>query len=84
MVNCAAVHCHNNKSKNKNKTFFSLPKDTAVALVWIAKPTREKDNLPSKVFVCSNHFQDDCFDSSWMLQSILTQSNRTIQKRLRA
>ena len=23
MVNCAAVYCHNNKSQNKDKTFFS-------------------------------------------------------------
>ena len=45
MVNFAAVYCHNNKRKNKDKTFFSLPKDTAVAKVWIAKLNREKDNL---------------------------------------
>ena len=82
MVNCAAVYCCNNKRKNKDKTFFSLPKDTAVAKVWIAKLNREKDNLPSKVYVCSDHFEDDCFDSSWMLQSALTYSDRPIQRRL--
>ena len=32
MVNCAAVYCHNNKRKNKDKTFFSLSKDTASSL----------------------------------------------------
>ena len=80
MVNCAAVFCHNNK--RKNKTFFSLPKNTAVAKVWIVKLNREKDNLPSKVYVCSEHFDDDCFGSSWMLQSTLTYSVRPIQRRL--
>ena len=70
MVNCAKVFCHNNKRKNKDKTFFSLPKDTAVAKVWIAKLNREKDNLPSKVYVCSDHFEDNCFDFSWMLLSV--------------
>ena len=81
MVNCAAVFCHNNKRKNKDKTFCSLPKDTAVAKVWIAKLNREKDNLPSNVYVCSDHFEDG-FDSSWMLQSTQTYSDRPIQRRL--
>ena len=83
MVNCSAVYCYNNKRKNKDKTFFSLPKVTAVAKVWIAKLNREKNNLPSKVYVCSDHFENDCFDSSWMLQSTLTYSDRPIQRRLR-
>ena len=82
MVNCVEVYCHNNKRKIKDKTFFSLPKDTAVAKVWIAKLNREKDNLPSKVYVCSDHFEDNCLDSSWMLQSTLTYSGRYIQRRL--
>ena len=34
------------------------------------------------MYVCSDHFEDDCFDSSWMLQSILTYSDRSIQRRL--
>ena len=44
--------------------------------------TKPKDNFPSTVYVCSGHFEDDCFDSSWMLQSTLTYSDRTIQRRL--
>ena len=83
MVNCAAVFCHKNERKNKDKTFFSLPKDTPVAKDWITKLNREKDNLPSKVYVCSDHFEDDCFDFSWMLQSTLTYSDRAIQRPLR-
>ena len=80
MVNCAVFFCHNNKIKNKDKTFFSLPKDVAVDKVWIDKLNREKDNLPSKVYICSDHFENDCFDSSWMLQSTLTYSDRPIQR----
>ena len=83
MVNYAADFWHNSKRKNKSKTFFPLPKDTAVAKVWIAKINREKDNLSSKVCVCSDHFKDDCFDSSGMLQSTLSYSDRPIQRRLR-
>ena len=82
MVNFAAVNCHNNKRKIRIKLFLYLPKDISVARVWIAKLNREKDNLPSKLYVCSHHFEDDCFDSPWMLQSALTYSDRPIQRRL--
>ena len=46
MGNCSAVYCHNNKTSNKDKTFFTLPGDVALAKVWIAKLNPEKDNLP--------------------------------------
>ena len=68
------------KEKIRIKFFPSSPKDTSVARVWIAKLNREKDNLPSKVYHCSDHVEDDCFDSSWMLQSTLTRSDRPIQR----
>ena len=65
-----------------HKTFFPVPKVTAVAKVWIAKLNREKYNLPSKMYVCGNHFENDCFDSSWMLHFTLTCSFRPIQRGL--
>ena len=70
------------KEKIRIKLFSSSPKDTSVARVWTAKLNREKDNLPSKVYVCSGHFEDDYFDSFWMLQSALTYSDRPIERRL--
>ena len=39
---------------------MSLPKDTAAAKVWIAKLNREKDNLPSKVYVCTEAATQRC------------------------
>ena len=80
ITNCSAV-CRNNK-KNKDKAFFILPRDPALVNVWIAKVNREKDNLPKNVWVCSDHFEDDCFDSSWMLESSLTHPERPIQRHL--
>ena len=32
------------------------------------------------MYVCRDHFEDDCFDSSRMLQSALTYSDRTMQR----
>ena len=34
------------------------------------------------MYVCGNSFQDDCFDSSWMLHFTLTYSHRLIQRGL--
>ena len=72
MTNFSAVYYHNNKKKNKEKTFFTLPKDAELAKIWIAKLNREKENLPKNVWIWSEHFENDCCDSSWMLQSSLT------------
>ena len=35
------------------------------------------------MYVCSDHFEDECLDSSWMLQFTLTCSDRPIQRCLR-
>ena len=86
MANCSAVYYHNNKKKNKDKTFFIFPRchiaQVALAQVWIAKLKREKDNLPKNVWVCSHDCEDDCFGSSWILQSSLTYPERPIRRRL--
>ena len=81
---CSAVYCHSNKKKNKDKTFFTLPRDAALAKIWIAKLNRAKDNLPKNIWICSDHFEDDCFNTSLMLQSSLTYQERSIQRRLRS
>ena len=70
------------KEEIRIKFFFSLPRGTSAARVWIAKLKRERDNLTINVYVYSDHFEDDCFDSSLMLQSTLTYSDRPIQRRL--
>ena len=79
MANCPAVYCHNNKKKNKDKTFFTLTRDASTAKVWIAKLNCVKDNLPKNVWICSDHLEDYCFGSSWVLQSPLTYQERPIQ-----
>ena len=76
------MYCHNNEKKNKDKTFLTLPRDATLAKTWIAKLNREKDNLPKNVWICSDHFEDDFFYSSWMLQSSLTFQERPIQRHL--
>lgn len=61
-------------------TLFYLPRDKEKAKVWIAKLNRERNNLPYRVHICCDHFECDCFDSPWMLQSTLTFSGKSIQR----
>ena len=51
-------------------------------LLWIVKLNLERDNLSSRVCVCSDHFENDCFDSSWMLQFTLNYSDKSIKRYL--
>ena len=62
---------------------MSLPRDNALTQVWIATLNCEKDNLPKNFGVSSYYFEDDCFDSSWMLQSSLTYPEKLIERHLR-
>ena len=77
---CAAFGCHNSGSKNKDKSFFLLPKDQSVRASWIRAINRTE--LPSKVYLCSDHFEDTCFDASWKLQNELFYKDRPIKRRL--
>ena len=63
MAWCAAVACNNYKKKNKDLTFFVLPKTKAIAdASWKVKIKRE--NLPKVIYICEEHFEDSCFDKS--------------------
>ena len=65
MVYCCAVNCSNNskgKGKEKNISFFRLPRDESLKKVWLAKIKRS--NLPDEnnVRLCSNHFEENCYE----------------------
>ena len=60
---------YNNKTQNDREvSYFQLPKDTSVHKDWIHATNRQVDNLPSKLFLCSDHFEEKCFDPSCKLQ----------------
>ena len=69
MSHCAVNGCTNQTSncKNRNVSFFSLPRNEDSRKAWIAALKREF--LPKKVFICSEHFSDDCFEQRCLFQS---------------
>ncbi|GFV58178.1 THAP-type domain-containing protein [Trichonephila clavipes] len=65
MTYCAAYGCNNSKKKDncRNKTFFQFPlKNPNLLKTWIAKIRRE-NFVPSYASVlCSDHFEEECFE----------------------
>ena len=66
MPSCAAPDC-NNRSKRDKETgvsFHNVPvKHESLAKKWLDQLCREKRfELPKNVYVCSEHFTEDCFE----------------------
>ena len=59
-----------------------MPIDPQRRKSWLAAISRDKTNLPSNVFVCSDHFEDKYFDKSWDLQNRLFYKDRPIKRKL--
>ena len=58
-----------------------MPKDPQRRKSWLAAISRDTGNLPSNVFVCSDHFEDKYFNKSWDLQKRLF-SDTPIKRKL--
>ena len=63
-------------------SYVSLPKDTKVHKDWIYAVSCQVDNLPSKIFICLDHFEEKCFNPTWKLQNELHCKDRQISRRL--
>ena len=80
----AVINCNNKTKNNREVPYFQLPKDTSVHKDWIHATGRPIDNLPSKILICSDHFEEKCFDPSWKLQNELYYKDRQISRWLLA
>ena len=78
MAHCSIVGFMNKQANNSEVTYFTSPKDPQRQKSWLAAISRDKSNLPSNVFVCSNHFEDKYFDKSWDLENRLFYTDRPI------
>ena len=81
---CAVLNCNNKTKNDREVSYFRLPKDTSVHKDWIHVTGRRIDNLPSKILICSEYFEEKCFDPSWKLQNELYYKDRQISRWLLA
>ena len=82
MPHCSIVGCKNKQANNNEVTYFTLAKDPQRRKSWLAAISRDKGNLPSNFFICSDHFEDKYFDKSWDLQNRLFYIDRPIKRKL--
>ena len=66
LFSCTAYNCSNSNKNNPGKTFFILPKYDCTRKVWIAAIKRKEGTLLKNVYLRSYHFEEACFDKSWV------------------
>ena len=79
---CAVINCNKKTKNNREVSYFRLPIDTSIHKDWIHTTDCAVDNLPSKIFICSDHFEKKCSDPSWKLQNEQYCKDRQISRRL--
>ena len=80
MARCCVKLCSNTKENYPDKSFFSIPKDKKLNDAWKAAINRTA--YPKNTTVCSDHFEEECFDASWKLQTELYYKDRPIKHKL--
>ena len=82
MLPCAAYDCNNSSKNNSDKTFFILLKIERTGKAWIAAINQKQGTLHKNVFICFDHFQEACFDKSWVSQAQLFCTSRPNKRKL--
>ena len=83
IVHCSIVRCNNKQADNSQITYFNLPKDPQRRLSWFAAINKDKGNLSSNAFVCSDYFEGKYHDNkSWNLQNRLFCTDRPIKTKM--
>ena len=82
MSTSAVLGCSNNQTKNEDKSFFRLPTILEIKKTWLNAINCKEGNLPHKVVVSSDHFEEQCFDCSWRLHNELYYSDRLVKRKL--
>ena len=69
MAHCSIVGWNNKQANNSEVTYFNLPKDPQRRMSWLVAISRDKGNLPSMIFVCSDYFEEKYLDKWWGLKN---------------
>ena len=79
---CATSNCSNCSKNNTDKTFHTIPKNKRTKKAWTAAINRKAGTFSKNVCLCSNHFEEACFDKSWTLQAQLFYTSRPKKRKL--
>ena len=68
MVHCCVPECNNHSAKTNLVSYHKIPKDSKLKKTWIS--CLRRDNLPTleNCYMCSDHFQSECFERDFREQ----------------
>lgn len=69
MAHCVAENCTNQQKNNSEISYHKLPANKEVASEWIKNINRTE--FPKHIYLCSNHFEESCFDKTHILKNEL-------------
>lgn len=80
MVNCCVPECTNYSTKTEQISYHKIPLCPTIQKAWITKIKRE--NLPplKNCYVCSEHFEEACFEVDLMSQLTGVKRKRKLKK----
>ena len=81
MPHCCAYKCHNQYSNNTYTSYHRLPKDPKLAEKWISNINLDS-KLPNQTYLCSEHFEERCFDTHHDMRQRLMSPNAKSSRRL--
>ena len=55
-ITCCVPHCYNNSKRNKELSFYVIPKDKALRKQWLVNISRKDFKATNLHRVCSSHF----------------------------
>ena len=76
---CSVCYCDINSKKKEDKNYFVRPEELNLRNSWIR--AINITSLPKRVFICSDHFEESCFDSNWDLQNRLFYTERSVKRK---
>ncbi|XP_056412472.1 THAP domain-containing protein 2 [Hyla sarda] len=75
---CAAFGCSNNSKRDNQVTFHRFPSNPDRRKQWLNLVNREHFSPSLHTFLCSNHFEESCFDRTGQTVRLRTNAVPTI------
>ncbi|KAM3933867.1 THAP domain-containing protein 2-like [Leptodactylus fuscus] len=77
-TSCAAFGCSNNSKRDHQVTFHRFPSNPERRKQWLNLVNRENFSPSLHTFLCSNHFEESCFDRTGQTVRLRTNAVPTI------
>lgn len=80
MPYCMVPGCTNDSktSKEKEISYHRLPKDKKLSKIWIEKTKRKNPPKRESCYVCSEHFEPQCFNRSFKFELAGQKDKKTL------